>query len=119
MRKQGIASGKMKGGSKGGVGGTGNIGQFGTAGSDAGVTPPDVPTRFDSPESSNIAYATYDPDSLQMVVAFRWHGANGGKERSYTYENIDEGRWVEFVQAASKGTFFASRIRPFFIGAPV
>lgn len=70
---------------------------------------PDYPCSFRSPESSNVKGARYDPDTLLLVVEF-----NTGKE--YGYSPVPEEMWVEFLDADSKGKFFSSRIRPFYVG---
>lgn len=113
-KRVGIASGKMRG--KAGDLTAASVQQAKEDLIKIGVISDEVPTRFDSPESSNILSGTYDPNTLQMVVTFRNYGANGGQHRLYDYENVDEALWTSFVQAASKGRFFAEWIRPFFIG---
>lgn len=72
----------------------------------------DYPHQFDSPESSNVAGATYDAESESLTITFR-----GGKR--YAYATFPVNLWREFVGAASKGKFFAERIRPFFAGKPL
>lgn len=68
------------------------------------------PLSFDSStDSATIARANYDPDCETMTVEFK-HG------KSYVYNPIAATLWCEFEQAASKGTFFAKRIRPIYAG---
>lgn len=69
----------------------------------------ETPNFFDSPDSKSILRADYYPGEEKMVVHFR-----GGSV--YAYANIPSALWVEFYQAASKGKFFATSIRPMFAG---
>lgn len=77
---------------------------------------PETPTSFESPESSNIWGAAYNPDTRQLRVSFK--SVHVGVI-TYTYEAFPTDLWEEFVTAASKGGFFASAIRPFYPGTKV
>lgn len=65
---------------------------------------------FDSPESSNVAGADYDPQTQTLRIRFKGH--DGEEERSYT-GTCDITLWQDFLQAPSKGSFFAGNIKPF------
>lgn len=70
-----------------------------------------IPLSFDSPDSTMIARAEYDPTTETMTVEFKRPGAN-----VYTYGSFPAKVWEEFEQAPSKGSFFAKHIRPLFSG---
>lgn len=74
---------------------------------------PDIPLSFESPESGTVTSARYDPDTRQLFVALRKAAV------TYRYTAIDMPLWEEFVQAKSKGQFFAARIRPLYVGVRV
>jgi hypothetical protein len=69
------------------------------------------PLSFDSPDSAMIIRAEYDPTTQVMTVEFKRPGSN-----VYVYGGIEPKLWQDFEQAASKGTFFARRIRPLYVG---
>lgn len=69
----------------------------------------DIPLSFESPESSSLEGASYDPSTRQLTVVFK-----DGK--TYDYPGIDPELWVEFMEAGSKGTYFMRRIRPLYTG---
>lgn len=73
---------------------------------------PDIPNSFDSPDSSTVIGATYDKETRKMRVNFR-HGTD------YFFDDIEPDLWRDYVMAHSKGSFFSSRIRPFFAGRKV
>lgn len=75
----------------------------------------DIPLDFDSPLSSNVVGANYDPTTKCMTVGFR-DKKTGKTTSSYAFNPIEPELWAEFVQAGSKGGFFAARIRPFHQG---
>lgn len=77
----------------------------------------DVPLTFQSPESSNIARAEYDPDCRQLSVEFKRQ--DKGASVTFLYPGFPLSLWIEFFQADSKGKFFASRIRPLYTGTAV
>lgn len=64
---------------------------------------------FESPESSSINSGSYDPVSETMTVHFK-------TGKSYDYNPFPLKLWIEFAQAASKGKFFAERVRPIYAG---
>lgn len=63
-------------------------------------------------ESSNIQDAGYDADSGVLEVTFK----NG---RRYRYVGVSATLYENFMNAPSKGSFFAREIRPNFQGEPV
>ena len=67
-----------------------------------------IPLSFESPESSSILSASYDPDTRLLTVVL--------KTGTYTYEGFPEAKWEDFVEAESKGKYFAHYIRPLFYG---
>lgn len=67
---------------------------------------------FESPESSTIASATYDPDTETMKL---WFKREGQDNDCYTF-NIPGKVWIDFEQAKSKGAHFARFIRPLYSG---
>lgn len=56
------------------------------------------------PGSSNLASATYDPDSETLTVEFR-------SGRSYDYFNVQPSTYRSLTLAGSAGEFFARHIR--------
>lgn len=76
----------------------------------------DVPLSFESPESSTILSAMFDPDAKRMLIAFK---RDTSLPAIYAYSNIPSDLWAQFAQAASKGQFFSTRIRPYFAGVAV
>lgn len=73
----------------------------------------ETPLSFESPESSSITRARYDPETRQLFVDLRKAAV------SYRYTAVDMPLWVEFEQSTSKGKFFAERIRPLYVGIKV
>lgn len=65
---------------------------------------PETLLSFESPASSNIDGATYNPTTQELVVKF--HGG-----RSYRYHGVPRDLWDAFEDAESKGHFFAARIK--------
>ena len=80
-----------------------------------GVFGAPLPLFFDSPESSNISSASYEPDAERLTVRFQ-RGA--GFTPCYHYTGISLALWHDFFHAPSKGRFFAEAIRPMFHGVP-
>lgn len=80
--------------------------------------PSPVIESFESPESSNIASASYNTGTHLMTVEFK-RLTTFSLKREYHYSGVSETLWREFVQAKSKGKFFAEAIRPMFAGVPV
>lgn len=72
-----------------------------------------VPEFFDSPESTLVMGAAYHPGQEVLMVTFH---RGLGKTATYTYDGIPPALWAEFKDSASKGQFFAQRIRPLFHG---
>lgn len=77
-------------------------------------TPMALAMAFESPESSNIVRAHYDGATLQLWIEFR-RRKDEKISRTYSY-HVPPQLWIEFYQAKSKGTFFAERIRPIYVG---
>lgn len=73
----------------------------------------DIPTAFDSPESSVIAGASYDPMTRTLICEVK-RGPNVTK--AYRYDGFPEEEWVAFVQSPSKGNFFSRRVRAIYSG---
>lgn len=67
----------------------------------------DTPLTFDTPNSSLVKGASYDPSTQTLNVTLA-----AGR---YTYTGVPEATWVAFEQASSKGQFFNERIRPMFV----
>ena len=79
------------------------------------MTEQEIPTFFDSPESSTIVSARYDPDRQVLTVEFK----RKPKEKTagcYIFGGVERELWAEFFRSSSKGHFFATRIRPSFSG---
>lgn len=72
-----------------------------------------VPLSFESPESSTIEQASYDPERRTLLVTFRH------ERMQYLYGEVPEAVWIEFHRAQSRGKFFQQRIRPVFGGVRV
>lgn len=77
--------------------------------SESPVAVVETPLLFESPESSSISSASYDPVTCTMTVHFK-HG------KGYDHSPFPLELWREFAMAASKGRFFAERIRPMYAG---
>lgn len=77
--------------------------------------PATIPLIFESPDSSSIASAEYDKDTGLMSIHFK---RARGPER-YDYAPVPFDLWARFTQAASKGVFFQSFIRPVYAGVKV
>lgn len=60
--------------------------------------------RFSSPESSNIAGATWDPQTDTLTVDF----VSGD---SYDYMNVPASTYRAFAASGSKGQFFIRQIK--------
>lgn len=73
----------------------------------------DIPYYFESPESSTIEQALYDPDTQTLRVTFK---RGKGKTETYQYDKIEPMLWADFYSAPSKGSFFALNIRPRYVG---
>lgn len=69
---------------------------------------------FDSPESSLIQEATYDPDTRIARVRLR-PDRKHTTGKTYDYD-LPAKVWTEWTLAPSKGTFFSTRIRPMYAG---
>lgn len=77
------------------------------------MMPADCPLSFESPESSTIEGAHYDPTTLTLTVNFK----RQEKERTaavYIFPDVPPQEWDDFLAAPSKGSFFARRIRPIY-----
>lgn len=64
---------------------------------------------FESPESSSIKSATYDPDTETLAVYF-------STGNIYDFYSFPSRLWTEFYLSASKGGFFARYIRTMYAG---
>lgn len=62
------------------------------------------PLSFDSPTSTNIVGAEYNPITKVLMVQF--HGG-----RTYRYTSVPRDLWDDFDAAESKGAFFSARIK--------
>jgi hypothetical protein len=71
--------------------------------------------QFESEYSSNIGWARYHEATRVLEVDFK--DKHGNKSSTYTYQEFPASEWAEFREAASKGKFFAERIRPRYVGA--
>jgi hypothetical protein len=69
----------------------------------------DIPLSFDSPESSSVQGASYDPATMTLTVTLK-------PGKIYTYNPISPEKWKAFHDAPSKGKFFQGEIRPKYIG---
>ena len=74
--------------------------------------PAEIPMSFVSPESSNIAGASFNPETSTLVVQFRGH--IGQPDRLYAARDFTLAQWQMFLDAPSKGKFFAEQIKPLF-----
>ena len=79
------------------------------------MTEQEIPTFFDSPESSTIVSAHYDPDQRVLTVEFKRKPKEKTAER-YIFGGVSPELWAEFLSSVSKGHFFSTRIRPNFSG---
>lgn len=75
-----------------------------------------VPDSFESPESSTIAGASYDANTLTLMVTFK---RKGDIRERYDYPGVPASLWKEFTLAPSKGQFFGARIRPLYQGTKI
>jgi KTSC domain len=67
---------------------------------------------FESPESTSVTRANYDPTTRQLFIVLR----KGGGDPTYRFGGVGPQLWIEFYQSESKGKFFSARIRPFYVG---
>lgn len=67
-----------------------------------------IPLSFDSPESSTLLRAVYDPTTLVLEVIFKH------QLMAYRYFEVPVLVWEGFLRAKSRGQFFQQRIRPLF-----
>lgn len=72
----------------------------------------EVPSSFESPESSLIARAEYDVTTCIAVVDIK---AGPSRVVQYTY-SFPPDVWEEWEQAESKGSYFSTVIRPMYAG---
>lgn len=75
--------------------------------------PEEIPYSFQSPESSTIVSAVYDPDTETLLVTFRHD------DSTYRYDKCPLILWRDFLESQSKGKFFAGAIRPMLAGKKV
>lgn len=73
-----------------------------------------MPLSFESPESSSIRGAWYDPGSQQLHITFQY-----GDHPTYRYSSVEPALWREFLESKSRGKFMATRIRPLYTGVRV
>lgn len=76
-------------------------------------------TSFESPESSIVKGARYDADTQTLTIDLCRKIDGEVRVDAYAYAGVVLGLWEEFVQAESKGGFFAGRIRPLYVGRKV
>jgi hypothetical protein len=69
----------------------------------------EIPLSFLSPESSSVVSASYEPDVERLTVILM-------PAKTYVYLHISQAKWKGFVEAESKGSYFAHEIRPFYPG---
>ena len=60
-------------------------------------------------QSSNIEAIGYSEESHTLAVQFK--GRKGAAGSLYEYANVPVGVWHDFLQAVSKGAFFASSVK--------
>lgn len=77
------------------------------------TTMEDRALSFESPESSSIVRAVYDPDTLTLLITFV---RPAGQTITYRYTPFRFEAWVEFEMATSKGAHFNRCIQPFYLG---
>lgn len=75
----------------------------------AKVGAPEIPTSFQSPESSSVVGATYDHTSGHMTVFFV-------RGPVYDFDHIPLATWASFAMSTSKGSYFNHMIRPLYSG---
>lgn len=77
--------------------------------------PRKIPYSFESPESSNIASASYCEEEEILTITFK---QREGEEsiRRYHYTGVPRTLWDGFFLATSKGHYFAQVIRPTYAG---
>jgi hypothetical protein len=73
--------------------------------------------EFEAKESSNVAWARYDPDSQTLEIDFK--NSKGAKASTYEYKYFPVAAWEAFQSAPSKGRYFATSIRPFYKGVKI
>lgn len=73
---------------------------------------PTFTESFESPESSTIVRAGYDPLEEVLQVTLR----KKATDIDYEYAGVPLALWEEFDAAVSKGAFFNSHIRPLYNG---
>jgi hypothetical protein len=74
----------------------------------------DTPLEFGETGSSLVESASYDPDQLMLRVTLK----AGRTVKTYRYGGYPPSSWVEFYQAASKGSYFAHHIKSLYQGTP-
>jgi len=60
-------------------------------------------------QSSNIEAIGYAEESHTLAVQFK--GRKGAAGSLYEYANVPVGVWHDFLQAVSKGSFFAANVK--------
>ena len=76
------------------------------------VVPPAKPAPLQHVESSVFSQAGYDPQARTLTVRFK-----SGK--TFRYRDVQLERGEAFMGAASKGSYFASQIKPHHDGEEV
>lgn len=71
--------------------------------------------EFEDKRSSNIGWARYNEAELTLEVDFK--DKNGNKSSTYSYPNFPASEWAAFKESASRGKFFAERVRNRYVGA--
>lgn len=71
---------------------------------------------FESPESSNIHSAEYNPDTLSLTVTFGGKNIKGTVTPKTIYDikgSFAQAEWDAFYASDSKGKFYNTNIAPF------
>lgn len=79
----------------------------------------DTPLSFDSPESSTVTRADYDPGQqvLRVWVLKQRRPLGTDGQECYRYTGVPPETWREFEQAGSRGRFWNLVIRPMYEGS--
>lgn len=78
-----------------------------TTKTDVTVTPKDE-NYFESPESSQVFGAHYQPETHTLYVVFK--SKTGGDGPMYRYEGYPQSMWEAFKHSVSKGEFVNKQI---------
>lgn len=70
--------------------------------------------ELDGKTSGQVHWARYDEAAQRLEIDFK--DKFGKKASEYHYPNVPVAVWEGFKKADSKGTYFATRIRPYYTG---